>query len=59
MVRECLRLRADTLEIDPSVEYAMTDDLLGAARLLRDFRWDELDYLDRPKASASLTPRSL
>ncbi len=56
LVRECLRLRADTMEIDPVVEGAMTDGMFGAVRLLREFRWDELDYLDKPQGAASVQP---
>jgi hypothetical protein len=57
MVRECLRLRADTMEIDTSVENTMTDAQVGAVRLLRDFRWDELGYLDKPKDTAASKPQ--
>ncbi|MBY3432889.1 endolytic transglycosylase MltG [Rhizobium laguerreae] len=48
-IRECLRLNADTMEIDPSVENTMTADQIGVARLLREFRWDEMAHLDKPK----------
>jgi hypothetical protein len=56
-IRECLRLNADTMEIDPVVEDTMTAEEIDAAKLLRDFRWDEMDYLDKPKDVSAPTMR--
>lgn len=55
-LRECLRLKVDTMEIDPSVENTMTADQIGVAKFLREFRWDEMDYLDKPPEAAPVKP---
>jgi hypothetical protein len=46
-IRECLRLNAETMETDPVVENTMMAEQIDAAKLLRDFRWDEMAYLDK------------
>jgi hypothetical protein len=52
-IRQCLRLNAETMEIDPTVDSTMTAEQINTAKLLREFRWDEMDYLDKPREASA------